>query len=469
MRVMPDIDPTPEQRKIVADNRPGFRIVRGAAGSGKTSTALLQLRLQTAARLRRRAREGTQEPVRALVLTFNRTLRGYIEELAQRSDNGDSSLDLEITTFGSWSWRLAGKIPVLQQQQVRHLLSQHLTGLPTSAPNEFLIDEIEYALGRYPPERLGDYLTTRREGRGRAPRVERPLRQALLDGPIAAYRDVKRDRQLVDWNDLALSAASASVGQGYDIVIVDETQDFSANQVRAVLHHLKSDHSTTFVLDAVQRLYPRFFTWQEVGIEARPEIIHSLTRNYRNTAAIARFAHPLVAGLPLEDDGTLPDFNACEIEGVPPVVVAGKYGAQIRFMLDRLQDYANLTDQTVAILKARGGGWFDKIRSELVARGIAYCELSRQSEWPRGDENVALCTMHSAKGLEFDHILIPGLSQETTPHGPDEGDSDLEQLRRMLAMAVGRARKSVMVGYKPGEASTLVGLLDPATFDLVEL
>ena len=37
----------------------------------------------------------------------------------------------------------------------------------------------------------------------------------------------------------------------------------------------------------------------------------------------------------------------------------------------------------------------------------------------------------------------------------------------MLAMAVGRARKSVMVGYKPGEESTLVGLLDPSTYQRV--
>ena len=34
-------------------------------------------------------------------------------------------------------------------------------------------------------------------------------------------------------------------------------------------------------------------------------------------------------------------------------------------------------------------------------------------------------------------------------------------------MAVGRARKSVMVGYKQGEESSLIGLLDPSTFKLI--
>ena len=61
-----------------------------------------------------------------------------------------------------------------------------------------------------------------------------------------------------------------------------------------------------------------------------------------------------------------------------------------------------------------------------------------------------------AKGLEFDHVLLPGLSQEVTPHGTEEGDADLEIYRRMLAMAAGRARKTIMAGFKPGEESSLI-------------
>jgi len=40
-------------------------------------------------------------------------------------------------------------------------------------------------------------------------------------------------------------------------------------------------------------------------------------------------------------------------------------------------------------------------------------------------------------------------------------------LRRLVAMAVGRARKTVSVGYKPGEQSTVIDLLDPDTYTLV--
>jgi hypothetical protein len=36
-------------------------------------------------------------------------------------------------------------------------------------------------------------------------------------------------------------------------------------------------------------------------------------------------------------------------------------------------------------------------------------------------------------------------------------------------MAITRAKDSVIIGYKPGEASSLVALLDPETFNEVDL
>ena len=77
--------------------------------------------------------------------------------------------------------------------------------------------------------------------------------------------------------------------------------------------------------------------------------------------------------------------------------------------------------------------------------------------------------MHSAKGLEFDHVFVLGLNDEVTPYSDEEGDSTFENLRRMLAMAITRARKSVIIGYKPEQASGLISLLDPSTYKEIEL
>ena len=164
----------------------------------------------------------------------------------------------------------------------------------------------------------------------------------------------------------------------------------------------------------------------------------------------------------------MPDATVCQHSGQKPKLLAGLYSNQIEYMLNAVQPFLD-SDETVAILQPRGGQWFDFVRRKLRHRNVAYCELTRSKAWPVGPEQVALSTIHSAKGLEFDHVLMPGLNREVTPHGDEDGDGTLDSLRRLLAMGIGRARRTVMLGYKPGEESTLVGLLDPSTYDLVEV
>ena len=467
MRILPPVLPTPEQLKLVGDRQPGFRIIKGAAGTGKTTIALQRLKELTAVRLRRRQRYEHEAPVRVLVLTFNRTLEGYITELARNSIPSEDALELQVTTFGKWARSLVGNVAIVEHKQASNMLRPLLRNLPTNASNDFLVDEVEYILGRFSPNELSNYLTVTREGRGISPRVDRKLRESILRDVIPEYRAKKDQRSVIDWNDLAIRAANIDPDFHYDIVVIDEAQDFSANQVRAVLHHLQGDHTTTFILDAIQRIYPRFFQWQEVGINVRPEMVNTLKENHRNTAEIAAFATPLVNSLPVDDDGTLPDFSTCHRQGEKPVVLTGKFSDQLDFMLDRLSSKIRQGNESVALLHPLG--WFKEHCRMLRSREISFCELTRNSEWPTGPEVVALITISSAKGLEFDHVLIPGLNQQVTPHGPEDHDTDRDRFRRMLAMAIGRARETVMIGYKPGEESSLISILEPSTYDLIKV
>lgn len=199
----------------------------------------------------------------------------------------------------------------------------------------------------------------------------------------------------------------------------------------------------------------------------RPEAVFTLQRNYRNTVEIARLASSLVRGLPADPDGMLPDEGACQEHGPRPEVIVGTFSEQIDYMLNQVHPGV-VSGETVAILHPRGGRWFGFTRRNLHERGMDFCELTRSREWPTGPELVALSTIHSAKGLEFDHVLMPGLSSEVTPHGDEDGDGTLDSLRRLVAMGVGRAIKTVRLGHKPGEQSTVFDSIDPATYDLIE-
>ena len=401
--------------------------------------------------------------MRVLVLTFNRTLRGYIEELANEQVQFQDALHITVDTFAHWAQDTAGYRPIDGgDSKIRALLR----GIGIRHENlDYFVDEIRYITGRFPPERLQDYIQVDRAGRGRSPAVNRQLRASLLTDIIEPYQAQKQRAGINDWNDLALAAANMP-SQKYDVVVADETQDFSANQLRAVLAHLHSDHATTFIMDAAQRIYPQSFLWREIGIDMRPQMVRTLERNYRNTAEIAMLASSLLRYLPVEEDGVLPDAASCIQSGRRPRVVAGVFSNQIDYMLNYIQPFLD-AGETIAFLHPKG--WFNFVRQTLQQRNIAYCELIQTRDWPTGPELVALSTMHSAKGLEFDHVLMPGLNHEVTPHGDEDGDGALDALRRLVAMGIGRARNTVTLGYKPGEESTLISLLDPETYDFVEV
>ena len=342
MRTLQNVTPTPEQLPILTDARPGFRLIRGAAGSGKTTTALLRLRQLCASRLARKARLQSEDPVRVLVLTFNRTLRGYIKQLATDQVGNSSELQLEVQTFSRWALNLLAHLRPHIIENSRGWINNLLRKSGVSGENlAYFGDEIDYIMGRFQPDQRERYIHVTRSGRGRTPMVTQEMRAKLLAEVVQPYEDLKKAHGRVDWNDLALAAASIP-SQNYDIVVVDETQDLSANQLRAILEHLAEDHVTTFVIDAMQRIYPQSFQWRELGIEMRPNMVFPLRRNHRNTAEIARFASSLVRDLPPDEDGALPDETTCRPGGRRPEVLAGNYSAQLDFMLSRISHFSTL-------------------------------------------------------------------------------------------------------------------------------
>lgn len=457
-----------EQLPIISGTKMGIEVIRGAAGSGKTTTALLRLESLAHTFIARRRRLMVSKPVNILVITFNRTLAGYVERLAdvQLADLKDVSY--EVSTFAAWASNALGAPQVIDDKPRKAMLGRASHSI--NLPSDFLLSEMEYILGRFERDKRADYIALERTGRGPSPAVPRTLRPQILDAlasyeaELAAYRGGGYE----DWSSLAEKMLELESIQ-YDVIIIDEAQDFSANQIRALKHHLATPHCFTLVIDTAQRLYPRGFTWGETGLDMQSCTYHRLKVNHRNSKQIAKFAMGVLEGLQLDDDGTLPDFDAATKDGKLPTVIKGKYSQQLAYALEWIEENVDLETETVAFLKPRGETWFDETKKELEAAGLRYFDLTRRRSWPSNTGNIALCTMNSAKGLEFDHVMVLGLSSKTTPHGSDVNDDELLRLRRLLGMALGRAKKSVTIGYKPGEESDLIGFFKAGTFSEIEL
>src|SRR4051794_8824617 len=108
MKLLNPTPPTAEQLRIIGERRPGIEIIRGAAGSGKTTTALLRLKNLSDMFRARSVRLSTSDPVRILVLTYNRTLSGYINALARKQIIGTPSVQIQVDTFARWAFEQLG-------------------------------------------------------------------------------------------------------------------------------------------------------------------------------------------------------------------------------------------------------------------------------------------------------------------------------------------------------------------------
>lgn len=466
MRVLRRVHPTPEQIGVVRRIQTGVSLIRGAAGSGKTTTALLALRAATGAAVNQ-LRSEDRLPANVLVLTYNNSLRSYIaavaeEELIDYADN----VRLFISTFDKWAMDTLGWGSITAFEATREKLALLASAFPRDTG--FVIDEVEYLIGRFPPEQLADYLTIERTGRGASPAMPQPVRRQLLDHVVQPYLKWKADNGAQDFNDVALNMAHATPHFRYDVIVIDEAQDLSANQLRAVMRHAATDATITIVTDSAQRIYPRGTPWGGAGITIAPGRSVRLNENYRNTRQIASLAASIATGLAVDDDGSLPNPANCRRDGPSPVLLLGKFGLQLDYVLQRLRDI-DLVNETVGFLHLKGGGWFDAVRRALSNNGFGFCELQGAMEWPEGPENIGLCTFHSAKGLEFDHVFIIGLAGAHASYGAAPDDDRYDAHRRLVAMGVGRAKQTVILGTKPGEDLPLLGAIPTAVIERVRL
>ncbi|MFS7198212.1 3'-5' exonuclease [Rahnella inusitata] len=465
MKILSNHQATREQLPIVSRNTSGVVVIRGAAGSGKTTSALLRLTAIVNTLSFRRKLDNDASPIKTLVLSFNRTLSGYIEGLITDSiQRGAIPVVVENDTFANWTRRNINT-PLIEDERRDSFLCRRCVGLGYDM--DFIVGEIDYLRGRFRSVDLDRYLTVERTGRGLSPQVTRTTRQTLID-IVRDYEQYLTNQNLDDWHTQCEQMISNPCLE-YDIIVVDETQDFSANQIRAILNHLKDEYYLTFVIDTIQRLYPRGFTWTETGLDMRNSAYYKLGENHRNTIEIAAFAASITHGLTVDDDGSISDFRQTTRHGPRPTVCKGLYSQQVQYAINYIQQNVNLQTESVAFLKPKGGGWFSEIESKLRLNNLPYITITKNRVWPRGPENIALSTMNSAKGLEFDHVIILGLSIANMQHQDGEYDDKLQQLRRLLAMAISRARESVIIGYKESEKSDLVDYFTDGTFEEVNL
>jgi DNA helicase-2/ATP-dependent DNA helicase PcrA len=87
--------------------------------------------------------------------------------------------------------------------------------------------------------------------------------------------------------------------------------------------------------------------------------------------------------------------------------------------------------------------------SELLSQFISEASLDAgDTQADEFEDSVNLMTLHSAKGLEFDHVFLAGLEENLFPHKMSMSDAGgIQEERRLAYVGITRARKELTLTY----------------------
>ncbi len=137
MKTLQNITPTPEQLSLITHPKLGIRIIRGAAGSGKTTTSILMMKTAIGYVIDHFLSTGNSSQVKLRVFTFNRTLAAYVNdlvsEMAANFENIEEMLDIEITTLGKYFYNRISSPRIIQDKIKDQFLTQSGAKVPLSS------------------------------------------------------------------------------------------------------------------------------------------------------------------------------------------------------------------------------------------------------------------------------------------------------------------------------------------------
>jgi superfamily I DNA/RNA helicase len=456
--------PTPigRQKEVLCLPAKGHFVVLGTAGSGKTTLAIL-----------RSAYLGdpqTDHHGKTLLVTFNRALVAYLKHLQDR--RLINVIVENYHTFARGYLASRGKMlrnAILSNIDHRKLLiakavdqvSKRYEPLPLfGRPVELFSEEFRW-IAQHGIADFGSYRDAERI-RQAGVRIERRFRSMVWE-IYEAYLDLReKSGKNYDWDDLAL-AVSAQLDvdtspRRYRHVVIDEGQDFSPEMIRSLAKAIPPDGSLTFFGDVAQQIYGHRMSWRSAGLKITKK--WEFRENYRNSRQIARLGlaiskMPYFKDVPdiIEPvspaaDGPLPTLVECssidkEIELAVSQAVTASRTLSVAILLRNRQDEEHIR--------------------QLLPKGSI--RLHREMTTWQAGPGIRYGTYHSAKGLEFDMVILPFCSSVRLPD--PEGvaafgeDDALIQDGRLLYVGVTRAKTRLIITYS-GDVTCLF----PADSDL---
>ncbi len=446
--------PRGRQKEVLYLPAQGHTVVLGTAGSGKTVLAILRsLYLSDPA---------TTHGGNTLLLTFNRCLITYMKHLATAVRQPINIENYHLFARGYLASRnqLPNSCICSPDERIKlirlTLNDARKTGVQNSIlkrPERFFDEEFQW-IQQHGISDEQDYLTVERIGR--VHRIAKDTRSIIFK----LYKNylIRREKagKLYDWSDLASAVRKEfetdKQERLYRHIIIDEGQDFSPEMLRSLALAIPDDGSITFFGDIAQQIYGYRTSWRSAGFIV-PKI-WQFEENYRNTKQIAQLALALaeMPNFPVDPDLVEPKSPAAD-GPLPALEKLSIESKEQEFVISNAKKLAE-TGTAAILLRTRDQ---ENMLRRYLPRSAK--RLHRDlDKWPTGP-GLFYGTYHAAKGLEFDTVFLPFLSDKNWPYQPDVdllGEQEVAARdSRLLYVGITRARSTLVLTYSGNLTSLL--------------
>ena len=443
----------PTQHKLAGGDRSGPVRVLGGAGTGKTVLAMHRAKWL--------AEHRTPDGKKVLFTTFTRNLAMDIEDNLKTLCSPATMSKIEVRNLDAWvhgymrSRKLEHRIVygrskdgALQAWQAALAVKDASLDLPDT----FFEQELEQVILAHGVTSRDEYRAVRRTGRGVV--LSRAKRDAVW--PVfEEYRGQLASRKLKEvddaYRDIATVLTKDAEQEGhflpYSAIVIDETQDFGPQALRLLRAMIApASNDLFFVGDGHQRIYSSHrAAMSKCGIDIRGRA-RKLYLNYRTTDEIRRQAVALLEGCDVDDlddghdetrrykslsHGPLP--IVMEVNGIEPAVAQALDSVRQW----RSKDAEGHPGSTCIIVNSRTVR--DAISRQFLSAGYKTSVIDANQNLSDDSTAIHFATMHRAKGLEFDNVVV--IAPSSFLGDPKETESQ----RKLVYVALTRAKREAVL------------------------
>jgi DNA helicase-2/ATP-dependent DNA helicase PcrA len=387
-------------------------------------------------------REGGFAPEEILVMTFSRKAADEIKERV-RQGIGESARNILTGTFHSFCLRF------LKEHADIFMESFGFTTFPEVADEstgsrlyrEIILRKLPALKGMPVDVALDLIRGFETLDKDIVKRLAESGLKKVLEEIINEYRDLKVFRNMVDFGDMILYATELlekrpnlrrAVSKRIRYLVIDEFQDTSCDNFRLLKALLPEQDPNLFAVgDDYQSIYGFRNARVEYIINMKnyfPGVkLHKLTTNYRSRGEIVKLSNRFIRKNRKRTKKRLVSFKGRG--GLVTVHETASDEDQVEIIKDIMEKVCE-EGKTLAVL-CRNNWQIDHITGTISPRY-------------REKDNIHLMTIHGSKGLEFDTVIVAGISDRIIP----DRTNCLEEERRLFYVALTRAEEKLYILYR---------------------